>query len=141
MTSLSYRFYRPEILKRSNKYHSLWQMAEKVTLHIINVNYWYLFAIFISHLLSNYTEGSSCRDILFSKQQNCNFVYLSRYSWKLFHFHILRAPYTYIHIYTLSEFNNLLFVIDMRNMTDSHPNAVVFFFLPSLLKQHDFMCA
>ena len=98
------------------------------------------FCNFILYLLSK--VGSSCHDILFSKQRNCKFVYFSHYSWKRFHGHILCAPYTYIHINTFSEFNNLLFVIDMRNMTNIHTNTIVYFlFLPSLLKQHGFMCA
>ena len=98
--------------------------------------------IYLVSLKQLHCKGDSCREILFSKQRNCNFANLSRYSWKVFHFHILRAPYTYIHIYAFSEFDNLLFVIDMRNMADSHSNAVVYFlFIPSLLKQHDYICA
>ena len=84
--------------------------------------------IYLASLKQLHCKGDSCREILSSKQRNCNFAYLSCYSWKLFHFHILRAPYTYIHIYTFSEFNNLLFVIDMSIWQIVIPMQLCIFF-------------
>ena len=82
--------------------------------------------------------GSSRHDIFITMQRSCNFqiVYFSRYSRKI-NFQILRASCTYMEIHMFSEFGNVLFVTNMRNMRNNHSNTVVYFiFLRSLLKQH-----
>ena len=77
--------------------------------------------IYLVSLKQLHCQGAHVVTCFFQSKEIVTFVYLSRYSWKLFHFHILRAP-------LFSEFNNLLFVIDIRNMTNSHSNTVVYFF-------------
>ena len=54
--------------------------------------------------------GSPCHDILITIERSCNFeiVYFARYSRKVFNFHILREPCTYMQIHMFSEFYNLL---------------------------------
>ena len=54
--------------------------------------------------------GSPCHDILITIERSCNFgiVYFARYSRKVFNFHILREPCTYMQIHMFSEFYDLL---------------------------------